>query len=384
MDALVEEVVRSCQWCQSTGGPDPPAPVITEEQTTSPWEKASLDFGSLPDGRHMMVLVDDFSKYPEIEIINNLTSKEVIIRLEKMLATHGLIKELRTDNGPPFQSQDLADYLKSWRIQHRKITPRWPQANGEAERFMQTLNKVIRIAHAAETSVEGAIYAFLREYRQTPHTTTGQAPGHAAFGRVGAESIPHHNSWVPQSINDQQVRQRRQLVNDNASRKRRAKVSEIKEGDRVLLKDRHPGSKFRLPFEIRPWTVINRKGLMVTGRQGEETITRNVSHFKQFRESTPTNNERDSSSENWPDMIHSPSGDSNGSRTGDLEQSQINGSRGEGVPTTSPKSPPTTTPTTSRGNQSRYHLRENPGPSSRLRDYALWCGTSKHCRRRTV
>jgi hypothetical protein len=33
------------------------------------------------------------------------------------------------------------------RVRHRKITPYWPEANAEAERFMRTLEKAARAAH---------------------------------------------------------------------------------------------------------------------------------------------------------------------------------------------------------------------------------------------
>ncbi|KAJ1106160.1 hypothetical protein NDU88_003563 [Pleurodeles waltl] len=84
------------------------------------------------------------------------------------MATHGLIAEIKTDIGPPFQSQELAGYFESAGVRHRRITLRWPQANGEVERFMRRLNKVIRIPHASGQPSEYAVYSFLRNYRQTP------------------------------------------------------------------------------------------------------------------------------------------------------------------------------------------------------------------------
>ena len=59
-----------------------------------------------------MLLIGDFSKYPVVEVVTTITSSETIVKLEKMITTHGLIQEIRTDNGPPFHSQDLAEYLE--------------------------------------------------------------------------------------------------------------------------------------------------------------------------------------------------------------------------------------------------------------------------------
>ena len=92
------------------------------------------------------------------------------------MATHGLIRELCTDNGPPFNGQEWADNLYSKNTKHRKITPQWPQANGEVERFMRTLLKDVRIAHSKGQDLERAVYGFLADYRLTPHSTRGVPP----------------------------------------------------------------------------------------------------------------------------------------------------------------------------------------------------------------
>ena len=85
--------------------------------------------------------MDDFSLYPEVEIVSSTNAVESITKMEKIMVTHGLIGEPRTDNGPPFISQEWADYMQSKNTKHRRITPRWPQANGEVERFMQTTSQ---------------------------------------------------------------------------------------------------------------------------------------------------------------------------------------------------------------------------------------------------
>ncbi|KAJ1123001.1 hypothetical protein NDU88_001474 [Pleurodeles waltl] len=239
-----------------------------------------MDFGSLPDGRHTLILVNDFSKYPEVEVISSLSAEVVIPRLEKIMATHGLISEIKTDNGPPFQSKELSEYFEKSGVCHRRITPRWPQANGEVERFMRTLNKVLRIAYASGQVSEYAIYSFLRNYLQTPHSTTGKAPGHVMFGRPVVDSIPHHRTWVPNPIDPVQVQERRSSTNRFASRPRRA--SDLKVEDQVLLKVTTTGSKFRMPFDPVPWRVVKRRGSLVVARRGTDVVTRNVSLFKKF------------------------------------------------------------------------------------------------------
>ena len=124
----------------------------------------------------MLVVVDDMSKYPKVEIVASTAAADTISKFKKILATHGMIRELWTDNGPPFAGQEFADYLSSKGIWHRRVTPRWPQANGEAESFMRTINKTIRIGVSENRNIETEIFSFLRDYCQTPHATTGVSP----------------------------------------------------------------------------------------------------------------------------------------------------------------------------------------------------------------
>ncbi|KAJ1155296.1 hypothetical protein NDU88_008027 [Pleurodeles waltl] len=72
--------------------------------------------------------------------------------------------------------------------------------------------------------------------------------------------------------------------NDRISRKRRTQRSDIRIGELALLRNRHPGNKFRLSFEIEPWKVSEVKGTMVTARNDNETITRNILLLKLFRQ----------------------------------------------------------------------------------------------------
>ena len=64
-------------------------------------------------------------------------------RLHKIFAEFGVPAQVRTDNGPPFNGKELKSFAKSAGFDHQKITPKWPQANGEVERFMCTVKKTI-------------------------------------------------------------------------------------------------------------------------------------------------------------------------------------------------------------------------------------------------
>lgn len=59
-------------------------------------------------------------------------------------------------------------------IQHRKVTAKWPQANGEVERQNRSLLKRIQIAQAERKDWKKELNVYLASYRTLPHPTTGQ------------------------------------------------------------------------------------------------------------------------------------------------------------------------------------------------------------------
>ena len=102
-------------------------------------------------------------------MLSNLSAKSVIPKIDSVFALFGIPDVVKTDNGPPFNGREFNGFAEHLGFHHRKITPLWPQANGEVERFMKTIGKAIRAAHVEHRSWKQEMYSFLRNYRATPH-----------------------------------------------------------------------------------------------------------------------------------------------------------------------------------------------------------------------
>lgn len=72
--------------CQATGRPDSPPPIVTEHIPDVLWHCASADFGS-PQCGHLLVVIDDFFKYPEVEIVKTTSVGETFPKLENIMTT---------------------------------------------------------------------------------------------------------------------------------------------------------------------------------------------------------------------------------------------------------------------------------------------------------
>ncbi|XP_041471791.1 uncharacterized protein K02A2.6-like [Lytechinus variegatus] len=249
------------------------------ELPSGPWVNVSIDFADLPSGEHLLVIVDDHSRYPVVEIVTSTSAKAVIPKLDRVFAMFGVPEVVRSDNGPPYNSIEFAKFAHYVGFSHRKITPRWPRANGEVERLMHTLKKVVRTAVAESKSWKQELYRFLRNYRATPHATTSEAPATLMFGRPLRTRLPE----VPRQVENSRVRDRdsqnKSRMKRNAERHMKMRLTPLKCGDKVFVKRDGYVDKFTTPFDPKPF-VVSTKGSMITARRGKQTITRNASFFK--------------------------------------------------------------------------------------------------------
>ncbi|XP_065067526.1 uncharacterized protein K02A2.6-like [Rhopilema esculentum] len=286
IEELVKKTIDSCLACQTVSRSSPPEPIQPSAMPEEPWHTVHVDFyGPLPSNDYLLVVIDRYSRYPEVEVIRSTKASAVIPKLDKIFATHGIPLILKSDNGPLFSSDEFARYLKALGITHNPVTPCWPQANGVVERFNQPLSKTLQTA-----VVEGRIWRqelnrFLLQYRTTPHTVTKVAPCELLFNRKVHGKLP--------IIDNKLVIDRHKEARENeeksqnyhkqyADNRRNATKSTIIVGDTVIVKQQRR-NKLSTRFNETPYTVISRKGTRVVAENGKgHRITRNVSHFKKF------------------------------------------------------------------------------------------------------
>ena len=149
MDLDAERRCAECYGCQMVTKNVLPPPLKSTPLPKQPWEEVAVDLmGPLPSGEHLLVLVDYYSRWMEVDVIQTTSSKTIIHCLDAQFARHGLPKGLRTNNGSNLVSKEVEDYLNEMGIEHRYTTPLWPRANGKVERQNRSLLKSMRTAHA--------------------------------------------------------------------------------------------------------------------------------------------------------------------------------------------------------------------------------------------
>lgn len=279
LDTKVQTALKTCMPCQATIQYQHADPIAIPEKPSRPWEALSLDFaGPFPNGKYLMVLMDDTSRYPVVKILSSLTSQSVINSITKIFSIFGIPKVIKTDNGPPFQSHDFKQFAHTLGFHHQRITPHWPQANGEVERFMRTLKRFIQATTLENNSWTSKLGEFLMAYRATPHSATGTPPFDVLFGRSMGYLLPScSNDNPPQKWQDTDL-QNRTKHKIYADKRRHARPHNLTVGDRVLSKQ-NQRNKLTPAYDPKPYQVIDVKGTQITARRDHGIITRNASFF---------------------------------------------------------------------------------------------------------
>ena len=126
MSAAVERTVKNCLACQVATPTSAREPLQMSVLPSKPWTELSADFGHLPNGKQLLVVTDEYSRYVVVDILDSTSARAIIPRLDRIFSEFGLPEQVKTDNGPPFNSSEFKTYMSNMGIKHRKITPLWP------------------------------------------------------------------------------------------------------------------------------------------------------------------------------------------------------------------------------------------------------------------
>ena len=125
------------------------------------------------DSHEYLVLVNYYSRYIEIALLINQTSKQVIAILKTIFARHGIPQTVVSDNAAQFSSQEFADFANAWNFTATNPSPRFPQSNGQAE-------AAVKIAKFILNQEDLALALLV--YRSTPLPNIGLSPAKLLFG----------------------------------------------------------------------------------------------------------------------------------------------------------------------------------------------------------
>ena len=184
IDGDIENIVKSCKVCIENQRSPSRAPLTPWPWAERAWQRIHSDFLGPFHGDMYLVIVDSYSKWPEvINFRQNTKANKLVDVFQTLFARHGLPDHLITDNGRQFSSHEFNEFLDHNGVKHTFSPPYHPATNGAAENFVGIFkDKVSKIIQGG-VKIEVAINQFLFDYRSTPHSTTNESPAYLFYKR---------------------------------------------------------------------------------------------------------------------------------------------------------------------------------------------------------
>ena len=181
MTSQIEDKVAKCQVCNTYQKSQTKEPMVLSQPPSRPWAKIGVDLFE-HKGLHYLLSVDYYPKWIELAKLDNLSSTNTIKYLKSQFSRYGIPDQLVSDNGPQFISAEFEEFSKNYGFIHTTTSPHYPQANGQAERAVQTVKTLLNKAKDP--------YKAMMNYRNTPLEEVNLSPAQLMMGRRLKTSLP--------------------------------------------------------------------------------------------------------------------------------------------------------------------------------------------------
>ncbi|XP_029639543.1 uncharacterized protein K02A2.6-like [Octopus sinensis] len=144
---------------------------------------------------HYIIVVDSYSKWPEVCKCSRSTTSVTIDFLEELFTCYGVPDTIVSDNDTQFMAKEFERFCKSVQMNHVLTPPYHPRSNGLAERFIDTFKRALRKTRQ-EILEDTNMTKFLQVYRITPNPNaeSGRSPTDLMFSRKNCSIF---DKWLP-------------------------------------------------------------------------------------------------------------------------------------------------------------------------------------------
>jgi len=184
----ITQMIEKCEACQSHLGSQIKETRMENVVPTRPFECMSADLFSL-NGHSFLICADRYSGYVYVkEFRRDPNAKQVISAFLEMWQHSGYPVQLRTDNGPQFNSNIFRKFCEKKGVRWNPSTPHFPSSNGHAEVNVKKVKGMISKL-GCDTEDEKFTDAIL-ELHNTPNEN-GFSPNQIVFGCNVRSMVPY-------------------------------------------------------------------------------------------------------------------------------------------------------------------------------------------------
>lgn len=277
VDEDIRKYVQACSSCQLAAKTPTRSVLYSWPSSQRPWQRIHIDYAQ-KDDNNFLVIVDSYSKWPEIEITSSTTTERTIDLLEDKFNSYGYPEVIVSDNGVQFTSALFSEFCTARNIEHIRTSTYFPQSNGQAERYVDTFKRSLRKMHG-EGSVKKNLGRFLINFRSTPHPSNPhqESPAELFIGRPLRTTL---SSLIPR---EEEKGERNTGMEKVFNKKHGAKARTFHTNDQVYAKHFKRGGHH---FSWIPGVILEPRGecnfmVFVTLPGGRQTIMQR--HTNQLR-----------------------------------------------------------------------------------------------------
>lgn len=287
IDDEVAKLCGTCLECKIVSSANPPTPMRRHALPLEAWQEVAADLmGPLPTGETLLVVIDYFSRYPEVAILEDTKAAMIIKSLQEMFARWGNPKTIRMDNGPQFACAEMKEFLKEENIRAEYSPPYWPRANGQVERMNRDLKLAIQKSLNEGKEWRQGLIEHLKMYRSSPQATTAQTPAELMFKRQMrgklpiAEDLFETHTDLELLDRDKRLKEAGKLYGDAVTH---ARDDDLTVGDHVLVRRAVKASKWTPNFNPVVCEVVAKQGNKATVEAPSgKRYDRATSHLKKM------------------------------------------------------------------------------------------------------
>jgi hypothetical protein len=272
----VEMTVSKCAICNAYRRQQTAEPLMPHKIPQGPWQKVAADLFSYAR-RDYLLVVDYYSKYPEIALLEDKTANSVITHLKSIFARHGVPIELIADN-MPFASKAMREFADNWNFTITTSSPTYPQSNGQSERFVQSIKRLLKKASDDKSDP----YVGLMQYRNAQIAGLDVSPAQLLFSRRLRTKLPSSSA----SLQPEVMPRHKALLDRQAKQKQyfdtnTRPLSTLRPGDVVRVRHDEEWRRGRVVL-----THDTPRSYIVETEDGS-TLRRNRRHLVKSREDPP-------------------------------------------------------------------------------------------------
>ena len=216
LDEQIEQTVHDCSVCQSNQKSPPEVPMQPWQWSNKPWDRVHVGHFGLYRDQMFLQLVDSHSKWVEVSPVSSSSS--------------GV-----SDSGTAFTSAEFQEFCQKNGIHHMTSPAYHPASNGLAEHGVGIIKEAL--SKQGSGDVQCKLDRILLQYRNVPHTTTGQSPAVLLLGRRPRGHLDQLRLTLAGRVEGQQLSQKK--YHDT-----RTKTREFTPGDAVHVYQQGPGSNW--------------------------------------------------------------------------------------------------------------------------------------------